>query len=145
MKHNLKIFFIALLIGMAVALIYAYKFDNTITSLAIGNKATIFYVGAYNNLEEANKKKSSYNSAMIYNDNGIYKVVIGVFIEQESIELMQSFFNDAGITFNMDQIKVSSEFKKLSSSYELLLKTSSKDMYQSVNNSLLKLFNEYKN
>ncbi len=145
MKHNLKIFFIALLIGICVALLYAYKFDNTIESWALGNKATIFYVGAYNNIDDATEKKNNYNTAIIYDDKGIYKVVIGIFTEDYSEELMQSFFNDAGISFNTCEVKVSSEFINISNSYEKLLKSSSKDMYESINNSILKLFNEYKN
>lgn len=145
MKHNLKIFCIALLMGMAVAFLYTYKFNDTINSWALGTEATIFYVGSYNNLEEATNKKNNYKEAIIYNDKGIYKVVIGVFTNKDSVELMRSYFNDLGINFNTYKMKVSGEFKNLSDSYELLIKSSSKDMYANINKSLLKLFSEYKN
>ena len=119
MKHNLKVFLIALIIGMVASYIFCYKFDNTIISKALESKATYFYVGSYNSLNEATTKKANYKNAIIYNDNGIYKIVIGIYSKKESIELMSSYFLD------------------------LLIKTSEKSYYDNINNSLLKLFNEY--
>ena len=143
MKHNLKVFLIALIIGMVASYIFCYKFDNTIISKALESKATYFYVGSYNSLNEATTKKANYKNAIIYNDNGIYKIVIGNYFKKESIELMSSYFLDLNYNFRTSEIKMNNEFLKSIGNYELLIKTSEKSYYDNINNSLLKLFNEY--
>jgi len=79
MKQNVKVFLVALLIGIVSCYIFCYKFDNTIITNALESKITYFSVGSYNSLENAANKKSNYKNALIYNDNGIYKVIIGVY------------------------------------------------------------------
>ncbi|MDE5539188.1 MAG: hypothetical protein K2J20_01735 [Bacilli bacterium] len=145
MKQNIKIFLIALVLGMVVAFVYCYKFDNTLEILASNGKAICFDVGAYNNMESAKAKQKEYSEAIIYQDEGIYRVVIGVYSNSRSAELMSSYFRDMGINFNQFEVKVSPQYKNMSESYELLIKSSSKEMYENINSSLLKLFNEYIN
>ncbi len=145
MKQNIKIFLIALVLGMIASYIFCYKFDDPLSSLALESKITYFYVGSYNNLESATAKKNNFDNAIIYNDNGIYKIVIGAYSNKESIDLMSSYFIDLGITFRTSELKVSNELLNNISSYEILIKTSEKNYYDSINNSLLKIFNEYIN
>ena len=99
MKQNIKIFLIALIIGMVISYVFFYKFDDTLITNAIESKVTYFYIGSYNNIDEANKKKNNYKNSLIYNDNGIYKIIIGVYNKKECIELMESYFLDKGLTF----------------------------------------------
>lgn len=143
MKQNIKLFLIALIIGMLSSYILCTKFDSTLEALAFESKITYFYVGSYNDLSEATTKKNKYQNALIYNDKGIYKVIIGLYSNKESIDLMSSYFIDKGLTFQKNELKVSSEFKKSCESYELLIKTSTPNYYDNINNSLLNLFNEY--
>ncbi len=143
MKDKLKVFLCALLIGMITSYFVCYKYNDNILGFAKDSKVTYFYVGVYNNLEKATIKKNSMNNAIIYNDNGLYKVLIGVYSTKESISLMSSFFLDQGITFQKEETKINSEFLKNSESYELLIKNSDETYYDNLNNSLLKLFNEY--
>lgn len=146
MKHNLKVFFTALLIGMIASYIFCYKFDNPLTTLAKETKVTYFYLGSYNDYESANTKKGTYPEALIYNDNGIYKIIIGVYNEKDSIDLMSSYFWDKGLNFHQGELKVSSEFIKKISNYELLIKSSAAEKhYNDINNTILSLFNEYIN
>lgn len=143
MKQNIKLFLIALIIGMISSYILCTKFDSPLEALAFESKITYFYVGSYNDLSEATTKKNKYQNALIYNDNGIYKVIIGLYSNKESIDLMSSYFIDKGLTFQKNELKVSSEFKKSCESYEVLIKTSTPNYYDNINNSLLNLFNEY--
>ncbi len=145
MKDNIKIFLIALVIGMACAFFVCYKYDNTIFANALTNKVTYFYVGSYNNLEEATKKKNQYKTAIIYKDDEIYKVIIGVYNKEESISLMESYFLDAGITYRTSSLKVDNEFIRNLDSYELLIKTSNKNYYENINESILNVFSTYIN
>lgn len=143
MKQNVKIFLIALVIGMVCAFLVCYKLEPTIISNALETKITYFYVGSYNSIESANNKKNNYANSIIFNDNGIYKVIIGVYSKKESIELMESYFGDLGISFQKKEIKANQELIQNMRDYELLIVSSEKSYYANLNNSLLKLFNEY--
>jgi len=145
MKQNVKIFLIALVIGMASAFLICYKFDPAIISNAIESKITYFCVGSYNNIEEATRKQKNYANSLIYKENEIYKIIIGVYHKKESIELMESYFLDKGITFRKSELKVTSDMIKTMQNYELLITSSDKSYYENINNSLLKQFNEYIN
>lgn len=145
MKQNVKIFLIALVIGMISAFLVCYKIEPTIISNALETKVTYFYVGSYNDLSSANNKKANYNNAIIYNDNGIYSIIIGVYSKKESIELMESYFFDKGINFRQKEVKASGELIKAMRDYELLIASSDKSYYDNLNKSLLKLFSEYIN
>ena len=145
MKQNVKIFLIALGIGMISAFVVCYKIEPTIISNALETKVTYFYVGSYNDINSANNKKSNYTNALIYNSDGIYSVIIGVYNKKESIELMESYFIDKGINFRKKEVKASQELIKAMRDYELLIATSDKNYYENLNKSLLKLFSEYIN
>ena len=56
---------------------------------------------------------------------------------------MSSYFNDLNINFKEDTLKINGDFIKAINSYELLIKTSEVTYYDSINNSILKVFNEY--
>lgn len=145
MKNNIKVFLIALVIGMVCAFLVCYKYDNTIFASALSNKVTYFYVGSYNNLSDATNKKNKYKTAIIYNDDGIYKVIIGVYNKDTSISLMESYFSDSGITYKTSSLKVDNEFIRNLDSYELLIKTSNKSYYENINESILNIFSSYIN
>lgn len=145
MKQNIKIFLIALGIGMISAFIVCYKIEPTIISNALETKVTYFYVGSYNDITSANNKKSNYTNALIYSSDSIYSVIIGVYNKKESIELMESYFLDKGINFRKKEVKASQELIKAMRDYELLIATSDKNYYENLNKSLLKLFSEYIN
>lgn len=145
MKQNVKIFLIALGIGMLSAFLICYKLEPTIISNALETKVTYFYVGSYNDLNSANNKKANYSNSLIYQEEGIYKIIIGVYSKKESIELMESYFSDKGINFHKKEVKANPELIKKMHDYELLIASSEKSYYESINKSLLRLFNEYIN
>lgn len=145
MKQNIKIFLIALLIGIVVTYVYCTKFDNTILTSAKSITATYFYIGSYNNISEATTKQNSYPTSIIYEDNGIYRVIIGIYTKQESIDLMASYFNDQNINFQISTLKVTNDYLINAENYELLILSGDKEYYEQLNSSLLKVFNEYIN
>lgn len=142
MKENIKVFLIALGIGMVVAFFLSYKFQDNV-AFAINSKITIFYVGTYNNYEDAQSKSNKYTHSFIYNNKGIYKVVIGVYKDNNVIDLMSSYFFDQNISFYQEKLKVDSTFLKEISQYESLIKSSDTSYYDVINASLLDLFQEY--
>lgn len=142
MKENIKIFVIALIIGMAIAFFLSFKFQDDV-ALAINPEVTYFYVGSYNRLEDANQKAANYPNSVIYQNGSIYQIVIGVYHGTEVIALMSSYFHDQNISFYQETMKVDSSFFKDISTYELLIKSSDASYYESVNTSMLQLFREY--
>ena len=56
---------------------------------------------------------------------------------------MSSYFRDQGLSFCQEEIKVDSTFLSDISNYELLIKSSDSSYYESINTSLLYLFDEY--
>ena len=142
MKENIKIFVIALIIGMAIAFFLSFKFQDDV-ALAINPEVTYFYVDSYNRLEDAKQKAANYPNSVIYQNGSIYQIVIGVYHDTEVIALMSSYFHDQNISFYQETMKVDSSFFKDISTYELLIKSSDASYYESVNTSMLQLFREY--
>ena len=144
MKENIKIFLIALILGMAVAFALSYKFKEPI-AFALNPEATILYVASYNNIDTAISKQANYPDSVIYEEEGIYKIVIGIFSDKIVLDLMKSYFQDQGLTFYEEKIKTNSPFLQEINNYELLIKSSETSYYDTLNKSLLNLFNEYIN
>lgn len=142
MKENIKIFLIALILGMAVAFALSYKFKEPI-AFALNPEATILYVASYNNIDTATSKQANYPDSVIYEEEGIYKIVIGIFSDKIVLDLMKSYFQDQGLTFYEEKIKTNSTFLQEINNYELLIKSSETSYYDTLNKSLLNLFNEY--
>lgn len=142
MKENIKIFLIALILGMVVAFALSYKFREPI-AFALNPEATILYVASYNNIDTAISKQANYPNSVIYEEEGIYKIVIGIFSDKIVLDLMKSYFQDQGLTFYEEKIKTNSHFLQEINNYELLIKSSETSYYDTLNKSLLNLFNEY--
>lgn len=142
MKENVKVFLIALVLGMAVAFFLSFKFQDDVV-LAINPQVTYFYVASYNDSEKAQQKQEEYAHSLIYEDNGIYKIVIGVYQDRGVIALMSSYFSDLGINFYTDEMKVDSSFLREIENYEYLIKSSEATYYESINTTILNLFDEY--
>lgn len=142
MKENIKIFLIALILGMVVAFALSYKFREPI-AFALNPEATILYVASYNNIDTATSKQANYPNSVIYEEEGIYKIVIGIFSDKIVLDLMKSYFQDQGLTFYEEKIKTNSHFLQEINNYELLIKSSETSYYDTLNKSLLNLFNEY--
>ena len=144
MKENVKLFLIALILGMAIAFFLSFKFQDQV-AFAINPTVTYFYVGSYNSLDAASKVSQNYPNSVIYQDKDIYKIVIGVFSEDNVVDLMSSYFEDIGISFNRGSMSVDNAFLGVISNYELLIKSSDPSYYESINESILNLFREYMN
>ena len=142
MKENVKIFLIALILGMAVAFFLSFKFKDQV-AFAINPKVTYFYVGTYNNVDDANTKAHNYTNSFVYENSGLYQVVIGVYQDKQVIDLMSSYFHDKNITFYQEEMKVDSSFLNEITNYEYLIKSSEVSYYETINHSLLNLFHEY--
>lgn len=143
MKDKLKVFLVALILGAGVSYFVCYKFDPPVIAFGKSSNATIVYVGSYTSLTDAQEKSKDFPNSIIYNDNNIYKVLIGVYSDKEVLSLMESYLNDKNIKYQISTLKVNSEFLNNIKNYQLLIKSSEKTYYENINKSILKVFNEY--
>ena len=142
MKENVKLFLIALVLGMVIAFFLSFKFKDQV-AFAINPSVTYFYVGSYNSLEAATNLSQHYSHSVVYQDGDIYKVVIGVYRDNNVIDLMSSYFANKGVSFERKSIGVDNSFLSEIKNYELLIKSSEASYYESINASILNLFREY--
>ena len=144
MKEKVKIFVIALVLGMVVILGYQKYFeDKNIITLAKESKVTLIYDGTFNNLEEARKKQDEYKMAVILNDREVYRVVIGVSSSKDSLDLLTTYFDLKNIKYKTLEYKINNNFLKEIENYELLLKAGDKEYYSQVIEAMLKLLKNY--
>ena len=119
---------------------YINKIDKNVIAEALSPTVTYFSVGTYNDIEMAKSKKNNYNEAIIYEDKGLYKVIIGVYSKKETVLLMQSYFKDQNIVFSEEKMKINSDFINNIENLELLIKSSDKAYYETLNKSILEIF-----
>ncbi len=145
MKKNVKIFILALLMGIIGTIIFTSTFDSTLITNAIEKKAYLLIGGTYTTKEQAEDKLSEYSRGIIYNNNGLYEVVIGIYPDRETKDIMASYFRDNSFTFSEKELKANGTLINNLENFAALIKKSDDEYYESINNSLLQIFKEYIN
>ena len=85
-----------------------------------------------------------HNADFIYEDDGYYRVIIGIAYHEENKVKLESFFTSKGINYYEKEIKMNEEFTSSLTNYELVLIESTEDkVINNVNNSMLQLFLSY--
>ena len=145
MKTYLKIIVGAILIGS----IFAYLFYKDISSevVAISNseyEITLFQVGVFKSLENAQNYQSNFATSIIYEDNEYYRVIIGISYHEENKVKLESYFTSKGINYYERTIKMNEKFINSLTNYELvMIETREDEVINNVNNSMLQLFLSY--
>ena len=142
MKENVKIFLIALVIGMVVAFLISFKYKDDV-AFAFQTSATMFCLGTYNDEQIALEKSKNYPHSIVYQNNGTYQVIIGIYVDDVVCKLISSYYRDLGLYFDTEKIDVSGKFLEEIKSLEVLIKTGDEHYYENVNTSILNLFSEY--
>ncbi len=144
MKQNFKVFFVALILGIGISLIYQKYFsDQNILTFAKESTITYFYVGTYNSEEEVKKMALNYANSLIYEDNGLYRLLIGACTNDNCLDLLSSYFNEENINYNKKTIKINNAYIREVQNYELLINTTDKKYYPSIISSILKTLANY--
>ena len=145
MKTYLKIILGAVLVGS----LFAYLFYKNISSevVAITNKEyeiTLFQAGVFKSYDNAQNYQNNFDASIIYEDDGYYRVIIGIAYHEENKVKLESFFTSKGINYYEKEIKMNEEFTSSLTNYELVLIESTEDkVINNVNNSMLQLFLSY--
>lgn len=140
MKAYLKIVVGAIFLGGILAFLY-YKDlkEEVIAVTGEAQKVSIFQVGVFKDESNANNYALKYPSAQIYEDEGLYRVIIAVTIS--NIEKLKEYFKTAGIDYYLKEAIVDKNIVSELQKYdEILSKTDKKEVIDKINLSSTELF-----
>lgn len=137
MKKKFLISFIAVLSGILFTFLFL---NNNIFYAKEEYSLYAFQIGAYKDLDNANKMKDEYNG-VIYEEDGLYKVLVGIYKDIDVLNKMLVYFENNNINIYLKSIKVSKNLYNKIDDYEKLISSSnSEKLYIKVNESILKLY-----
>ncbi len=139
MKTYLKVIIIAILFGGLIAFLFYRDIKKEVNALTSkDNTINLFQVGVYKIYDNAINCKNNYDNAIIYEDNGLYRVIIAATSSNEVKTLLETFFANQDIKYYIKEIKVNDDTIKKIKNYELvLLKTNNTDVINNINKSIL--------
>lgn len=139
MKGYIKVIIIAILIGGLIAFFFYKDIKNEVNALTSqDNTINLFQVGVYKIYDNALNCKNNYDNAIIYEDNGLYRVIIAGVNHVDAKVKLEAFFTNQNIKYYIKDIKVSSDIVNKINNYELvLIKTDSEDVIININKSIL--------
>jgi len=102
-----------------------------------------FQVGAFNNIDNANKLQETLPSSIIVNKENLNKVYVAIYKDTDIVNKMIVYFENKGINIYLKSIKVDKNFyKELNNYEELINKSTDESIYNKVNQSILNLYLE---
>ncbi len=103
-----------------------------------------FQIGAYSSYENASKPSDI--PKIVINEDGLYKVYVAIYKDNNIINTMLKYFNSKNISVYLKMLKVNKDFyHKLSQYEELFLNLEDDTLYKQINESILNLYLESKN
>ena len=139
MKTYLKIIIIAILIGGLIAFLFYRDIKNEVNALTNkDNTINLFQVGVYKIYDNALNCKNNYDNAILYEDNGLYRVIIAAASSNDAKIRLETFFTNQNIKYYIKEIKVNKDITNKIKNYEIvLMKTNNDDVINNINKSIL--------
>ena len=139
MKPYIKVLIAAVIIGVLIAVFFYKDIKNEV--IAITNNASeisLFQVGVFKVYDNALNFSESFENSLIYEDNGLYRVIIGASYHNEAKIKLEQYFTNQNITYYIKDLKVNQDIIDKISNFELILiKTESSEVINSLNKSIL--------
>lgn len=102
MKTYIKIVIGAILIGSLFAFFFYKDINKEVSAVKNNdNKIYLYQVGVYKSLENAINKQLSYNKSVIYKDDDLYRVIIGVSTNKENFS---KYLTSLGYTYYIKEL-----------------------------------------
>lgn len=142
MKKVLLVVVSAFVIGGGLAL---YFFNGTVkkqNKIEGYEEVSAFQIGVFTNYENA-LKVAERNNGIVVNDQNIYRVYIAMLKDEEAIDMLGNYYKNIGLSYYIKDIVVSSSFVENLNVYEEMIKKSSSDTYNTINNDVLTKYQEY--
>ena len=139
MKPYIKVLIAAVIIGVFTAFFFYNDIKNEVIAITNNDsEISLFQVGVFKVYDNALNFSESFENSLIYEDNGLYRVIIGASYHNEAKIKLEEYFTSQNITYYIKEIKMSDSFIEEITNFELILiKTESSEVINSLNKSIL--------
>lgn len=139
MKPYFKVLIAAVICGVLIAFFFYKDIKNEVIAMTSQeSNISLFQVGVFKVYDNAINFGKNFENSLIYEDNGLYRVIIGASYHNEAKIKLEQFFTNQDITYYIKEIKVNETFIEEISNLELVLvKTESAEVIDSLNKSIL--------
>lgn len=139
MKPYIKVLIAAIICGILIAFFFYKDIKNEVVAITNNDsKISLFQVGVFKVYDNALNFSESFENSLIYEDNGLYRVIIGASYHNEAKIKLEEYFTSQNITYYIKEIKMSDSFIEEITNFELILiKTESSEVINSLNKSIL--------
>lgn len=139
MKPYIKVLIAAVIIGVLIAVFFYKDIKNEVIAITNNDsEISLFQVGVFKVYDNALNFSESFENSLIYEDNGLYRVIIGASYHNEAKIKLEEYFTSQNITYYIKEIKMSDSFIEEITNFELILiKTESSEVIKSLNKSIL--------
>ena len=139
MKPYIKVLIAAVIIGVLIAVFFYKDIKNEVIAITDNaSEISLFQVGVFKVYDNALNFSESFENSLIYEDNGLYRVIIGASYHVEAKIKLEQYFTNQNITYYIKDLKVNQDIIDKISNFELILiKTESSEVINSLNKSIL--------
>lgn len=139
MKPYIKVLIAAVIIGVLIAVFFYKDIKNEVIAITNNDsEISLFQVGVFKVYDNALNFSESFENSLIYEDNGLYRVIIGAAYHNEAKIKLEQYFTEQNITYYIKEIKMSDSFIEEITNFELILvKTESSEVINSLNKSIM--------
>lgn len=139
MKPYIKVLIAAVIIGVLIAVFFYKDIKNEVIAITNNDsEISLFQVGVFKVYDNAINFSESFENSLIYEDNGLYRVIIGAAYHNEAKIKLEEYFTSQNITYYIKEIKMSDSFIEEITNFELILiKTESSEVINSLNKSIM--------
>lgn len=139
MKPYIKVLIAAVIIGVLIAVFFYKDIKNEVIAITNNDsEISLFQVGVFKVYDNAINFSESFENSLIYEDNGLYRVIIGASYHNEAKIKLEEYFTEQNITYYIKEIKMSDSFIEEITNFELILiKTESSEVINSLNKSIM--------
>lgn len=145
MKKYLKILGVSILIGGVFAYFFYKDINEEVKAIVKKEEIlTLFQVGVFKSMENANKYANMYSSSYIYNDNDYYRVFIAACNNVEVCTKLENMYKAQEVEYYLKEVRVGKSLIEKINNYEkVILKSDKKAIIENINNSILNLYATY--
>ena len=139
MKPYIKVLIAAVITGVLIAVFFYKDIKNEVIAITNNDsEISLFQVGVFKVYDNAINFSESFENSLIYEDNGLYRVIIGAAYHNEAKIKLEQYFTEQNITYYIKEIKMSDSFIEEITNFELILiKTESSEVINSLNKSIM--------
>lgn len=138
MKKTIKTILASFLIGALLSLLVIFKFQKQLPFLEEKNIVTVFQIGVYKSIENAQKKQEEYNNSIIIKDNDYYRVFIGVAEDKTCEKLLENYYLTQNINVYPKEIEVTKKFLEEIKNYEKKISKEDVSLMEKMNAEMMK-------